>query len=205
MAYGESEFKPLKLASLKGMSDESATDDKARENEADAEGAEGDGEEQKSGRKMPGKKLVLFVVAPLLLLIVAGAGVYFSGLLDSFLGGSEKGAQESDLLAEEPTGPPVYYELPEMLVNLNTGGRKTGYLKISISLELATEEDVPRIEQSLPRVVDNFQVYLRELRIQDLQGSAGLQRLREELLLRVATAAYPAQVRDVLFREMLIQ
>ncbi|MFQ5467950.1 MAG: flagellar basal body-associated FliL family protein, partial [Kiloniellaceae bacterium] len=48
-------------------------------------------------------------------------------------------------------------------------------------------------------------VYLRELRIQDLQGSAGLQRLREELLLRVATAAYPAQVRDVLFREMLIQ
>lgn len=187
------------------MSDASATDDKERETEADAEGATGDGEASKSGGKMPGKKLVLFVVAPLLLLIVAGAGVYFSGLLDSFLGKSEKAAPGGDLLAEEPTGPPVYYELPEMLVNLNSGGRKAGYLKISISLELAAEEDVPRIEQALPRVVDNFQVYLRELRIQDLQGSAGLQRLREELLLRVATAAYPAQVRDVLFREMLIQ
>ena len=57
----------------------------------------------------------------------------------------------------------------------------------------------------MPRIVDNFQVYLRELRLEDLRGSAGLYRLREELLSRVNIAAQPAQVNDVLFKEMLVQ
>ncbi len=92
-----------------------------------------------------------------------------------------------------------------MLVNLNTSGRRAGYLKISVSLEVASEEDFARLDAILPRIVDDFQVYLRELRIEDLHGSAGLQRLREELFMRVSNAAAPTEVRDVLFREMLIQ
>ncbi len=132
-----------------------------------------------------------------------GAGAYFAGLLNPLLGIAEEGATEE--LAEVPSGPAVYFEIPEMLVNLNSTGRKTGYLKISISLELGSEEDIVLLEGVMPRVVDGFQVYLRELRVEDLQGSAGLQRLREELLLRVASAANPAQIKDVLFREMLIQ
>lgn len=170
---------------------------------ADDAGAEEESRGPKSSGKMPGKKLILFIVLPLLLLIGGGAGVYFSGLADSLLG---IGEQAADGMHEDvPAGPSVYYELPDMLVNLNAGGRKAGYLKISVSLELASEEDQLHLESVLPRVVDSFQVYLRELRVQDLQGSAGLQRLREELLLRVSMAAKPAQVRDVLFREMLIQ
>jgi flagellar FliL protein len=57
----------------------------------------------------------------------------------------------------------------------------------------------------MPRIIDNFQVYLRELRLDDLRGSAGIYRLREELLMRVNTAAQPVHVKDVLFREMLVQ
>ncbi len=69
-----------------------------------------------------------------------------------------------------------------MLVNLNSAGRRASYLKISVSLELENPADIPRIEAIMPRIVDNFQVYLRELRIEDLKGSAGLYRLREEPL-----------------------
>ncbi|MBZ0325118.1 MAG: flagellar basal body-associated FliL family protein, partial [Alphaproteobacteria bacterium] len=90
-------------------------------------------------------------------------------------------------------------------VNLNSQSRKPVFLKMSISLELAGESDAARVRQVLPRVIDNFQTYLRELRTEDLQGSAGLYRLREELLVRVNHAAEPAKVRDVLFREMLVQ
>ena len=61
------------------------------------------------------------------------------------------------------------------------------------------------LEAVMPRIIDNFQVYLRGLRIEDLQGAAGLQRLREELLLRVNAAAKGKHVRDVLFKEMLVQ
>ena len=178
--------------------------------EADDLKVEGDGadnsEEESEGRRksghLAGKKIVLFYVLPVLLIAMAGAGVYFSGLANGLLG-IEEG--EGQLLAEEWEGPAVYYDLPEMLVNLNTSGRRAGYLKISVSLEVASEEDLDHLAKVLPRIIDNFQVYLRELRVEDLRGSAGLQRLREELLLRVSNAAKPARIRNILFREMLVQ
>lgn len=166
-------------------------------------GADGeDGEGQATGRRVPGKKLVLFIIVPFLLIGAIGGGIYASGLLDSLLGIEE---HDGELMVEEDTGPSAYYEVPEMLVNLNTSGRKTGYLKISVSIEVGSEDDFANLDTVLPRIVDDFQVYLRELRVEDLNGSAGLQRLREELFMRVANAAAPTVVRDVLFREMLIQ
>lgn len=148
-----------------------------------------------------GKKLVLFIILPLLLLLGGLAGAYFAGLLDPLLG--KQGAP----VEEEQSAVPqtVFYDLPQMLVNLNTGGNKRNYLKIAISLELTSQEDSVALDTLLPRVVDNFQVYLRELRVEDLRGSAGVQRLREELLLRVNNAVHPIAVRDVLFKEMLVQ
>ena len=61
------------------------------------------------------------------------------------------------------------------------------------------------IEHVLPRIVDHFQVYLRELKPDSLKGSAGVYRLRQELLTRIAAAAYPLKAKDVLFREVLVQ
>jgi flagellar FliL protein len=65
--------------------------------------------------------------------------------------------------------------------------------------------DVGAVEAVVPRVVDQFQTYLRELRVKDLRGSAGMYRLQMELLWRVNQAAAPVKVKDVLFQEMLIQ
>ena len=92
-----------------------------------------------------------------------------------------------------------------MIVTLNTGARKAAFLKIRVSLELTRADDVAKVQAVMPRIVDNFQVYLRELRMEDLKGSAGMYRLREELLTRVKAAAHPAKVNAVLFKEMLIQ
>lgn len=154
-------------------------------------------------RGLAGKKLVLIVAVPLLLLILGGAGAYFAGLLDPLLGGGQ--AEGEAALEEEAAQASIFYDLPEMLVNLNSSARGASYLKISVSLEITSDADRKRIEDLLPRIVDNFQVYLRELRIEDLSGSAGLQRLREELLLRVNAAVQPSVVKDVLFKEMLVQ
>ncbi len=181
------------------MADQTKIQDPDAEN--DGEGT--DGEASARARRLSGKKLVLFIALPILLIGLAGMGIYFSGLADSLIGAEEN---EGELLSqEEDEGPSVYYDIPEMLVNLNSSGRKTGYLKISVSVEVGSEEDVGKLQVVLPRIVDSFQVYLRELRVEDLSGSAGLQRLREELLIRVSNAASPTVVRDILFREMLIQ
>ncbi|HZS81995.1 MAG TPA: flagellar basal body-associated FliL family protein [Stellaceae bacterium] len=146
------------------------------------------------------KKLLIFVAAPVLALLLIVAGLYFTGVLGRFVGG--KSAAE-----EKPAAPKqaVFYDLPDLLVNLNSPGRKPSFLKMSVSLELENPVDVARVQAVMPRIIDNFQVYLRELRVEDLKGSAGLYRLREELLIRVNAAAAPAKIDDVLFKEMLVQ
>ena len=92
-----------------------------------------------------------------------------------------------------------------MLVNLNSSGRRPNFLKMKVSLELTNEKDIIRVREFSPRIIDKFHVYLRELRVEDLKGSAGMYRLREELLARVNTAVRPTIVKDLLFRDMLVQ
>jgi flagellar protein FliL len=183
-----------------------ADDDDLDDVEDDLDDEDGEGSSGKKGGK---KKLIIFGAVGVLLLLVGSAAAYFTGLLDPLVGGGEKHAAED---AGEgagggivDTGEAVFYDLEDIMVNLNTTGRKSTYLKIRISLELPNSEDIPKIEAVMPRIVDNFQVYLRELRVEDLKGSAGMYRLREELLTRVAAAAAPARVSDVLFKEMLVQ
>jgi len=175
------------------------------------EGEDGDEEEEGDGGGGK-KKLILLIVVPLLLVVGGAAGAYFMGFLDPVLAmivGEEEAVEgEASGGDDDEDGVPqsvVFYDLPELLVNLNTGGRKQSYLKIRVSLEVAKQEDVPKIEAMMPRIVDNFQVYLRELRVDDLKGSAGMYRLREEMLTRVNAAASPSKVNDVLFKEMLVQ
>ena len=161
--------------------------------------------EEPRKRRLSGKKLVLFFILPILLVLGAagGAGAYFLGVFDP----SDEAAAEAQLDedAEADAKPVLFYDLPEILVNLNTGSKQSTYLKIRVALELDDPETISRVETLLPRVIDNFQVYLRELRREDLSGSAGIFRLKEELLLRVNAALHPARINDVLFKEMLIQ
>ncbi len=153
-------------------------------------------------KRLSGKKLILFIILPLLILVGAGAGVFFSGALDSFL----KPSGEAAVAAETTRpGPVTYFDLPDILVNLRTDGPRPVFLKIVVSLELTRADERAAIERVMPRVIDTFQVSLRELRADQLQGSAGLFRLREELLARVNAAAAPARIKDVLFKEMLVQ
>lgn len=164
-----------------------------------AEGAEGEAEAKSGGGK---KKLIMIAGGAVGLLLVAGAGLYFTGMLDSLLGKKHAAA-----VAEAPPPKPlVFFDLPDFLVNLNSNGaKKASFLKLSVSLELEKQEDTARLQAVMPRIVDNFQIYLRELRVDDLRGSGGIYRLREELLARVNAAVAPAKVNDVLFKEMLVQ
>ena len=167
------------------------------ENDSVDESAEGAAET--APRRFGGKKIVLFIVLPLVIVVAAIVAVLFSGLADGLLG---KGPHAEKTPEVKPA---VFFDMPELLVNLNTGGKRVSFLKLSIALELNDPTDVPKIQLLMPRLIDSFQVYLRELRLEDLRGSAGVYRLREDLLGRVNEAAKPVQVKDVLFKEMLVQ
>lgn len=172
--------------------------DTALADDLDQPEQEDSGSAPRSGRK----KLIIFIAAPLLALILIGAGLYFTGMLNRFIGGADKSAGQEEKKAPKEA---VFFDLPDLLVNLNSTGKKANFLKMSISLELESALDLPKLQTVLPRIIDNFQVYLRELRVEDLKGSGGMYRLREELLLRVNAAVAPARINDVLFKEMLVQ
>lgn len=159
---------------------------------------------EEEGRKFSKKKLILFIGLPALVIII---GVVAAVFLIGIGGGEEQeaDAKQGESAEAQSGGPVVFFDLPELLVNLNTGPQKAAYLKIKVALELPGAASQARVEEMLPRVLDNMQVYLRELRLEDLSGSAGVQRLKEELLIRVNAAIEPQKVNDVLFKEMLVQ
>ena len=175
-------------------------EDDAPETEAGAEAAE----ETKQGfiKKLLGNRKLLLIAggALLLVLIGGGAAAYF------FLFSSSP-TPKDQMVAAIPATPPTvsFYDVPDILVNVQSADGTPAYLKLSLALELDAEAERPGIQVLMPRLIDQFQSYLRELRIDDLKGSAGVLRLKEELLRRVNVAAEPYHVRDVLLKEMIVQ
>ena len=149
------------------------------------------------GKKKRGK-LVLIAV-PLVLMLV-GAGLWFTGVLPRLLGHSP----EQHAKNEAPP-PPVFVDLPEIVANLDSNARQPAFIKLKARLELSRPEDQAAITAAMPRILDLFQTYLRETRPEELRGSAGTYRLREELIGRASLAASPARVTDVLFTQVLVQ
>lgn len=175
----------------------------ADESEAPEGGDLDEGGAEKVKKKgLSGKALILFIVLPILLIGGGVGGAFFAGVFDS-----EEPAEQAEVeeVEEEVEKVVVFYDLPDMLINLNASSSDASFLKLVVALELDDETVLPELEKLLPRVMDNFQVYLRELRREDLRGSAGVYRLKEELLYRINSSIKPIQVKDVLFKEMLVQ
>jgi flagellar FliL protein len=168
----------------------------AKTKQADAE-AEGEGGEEtaKAKKKLP-LKLIIMAAAGLLVVGGGGAGAYvmFSH------------PKEEKQAAAPAAKPAVFMDLPDVLVNLaNPGADRTQYLKVKVVLEVPDQTLVQQIQPVMPRVMDAFQTYLRELRPTDLDGSAGLYRLKEELTRRVNSAIAPNHITAVLFKEIVVQ
>ncbi len=151
---------------------------------------------KKFSLKLPSLKILIIGGAALLVLVGGGAGAYF------FLF-----AHNHEAKVETPAVKPVVFvDLPDILVNLsNPSADRTQYLKIKIVLELPEQKMVDQIQPIMPRVMDAFQTYLRELRPSDLDGSAGLYRLKEELTRRVNASIAPNRINAVLFKEIVVQ
>ena len=163
-----------------------------------------------------GKKKLILIAAPVLLIVVL-AGLWFSGILPGLLGmgheaakaeGKADGKAEGKAEGKEAAvkaHTPVFVELPEMISNLNAPGRRATFVKLKARIELAKAEDQAAFTAAQPRIIDLFETYLREMRPEELRGSAGTYRLREELITRANIAVAPARVVDILFSELLVQ
>ncbi len=148
----------------------------------------------KAGRKK------LLIGGALAVLVLGGVGVAFAtGMVGKLTGGAA-----ADAPAVVSTTPGSV-DLPEIVANLNAGARRTSFVRLKARLELATSSDEPAVRLAQPRIQDLFQTYLRDMRPEELRGSAGTYRLREELIARANIAVAPARVTEILFVELLVQ
>ena len=169
----------------------------------------------------PKKKGKLLPIAALLLVVLAGGGgaAFFLGV---FGGGeaeaaAEEGHDEGHGDAAQgdaahggdghEAGPPApaFVNLPDILVNLESTGKRMRFLKLRVALEVEGEARAEEITAMAPRVMDSFQLYLRSLAPEDIEGARGAQRLKEEMLARINLAIEPKRVSNVLIKEMLVQ
>ena len=156
--------------------------------------------------KLPRKLQIIAAAGLLVVLGGGGAGRYYFVLSapapDPAVAEAASVKTEQDKLPAEKA---AFMDIPDIIVNIQTPDSTPAYLKLSVSLELDKIEEKATIEPVMPRIIDQFQGYLRELRVEDIRGSAGVMRLKEELLRRVNLAAAPTNVRDVLLKEMIVQ
>jgi flagellar FliL protein len=180
-----------------------AKKDKTAEAQSAGEKPEGEAVEaapKKGLGKFLSKKMLMIAVPALLLVVGGGAGAYF-------LMAPKDGAAKETKAEDAPLVPPqvAFSDMTDILVNIQSNDGAPAYLKLAVSLELADDAEKTALQPLLPRITDQFQAYLRELRLDDLKGSAGVLRLKQELLRRVNVAAAPYKVRDVLLKEMIVQ
>ena len=194
---------------------EDADDELEAETEGDdaEEGVDGEEAEKKGGKK----KLLLIAAPAALLVLLGGGGAAF------FLMGGDDAAQTAEageageggdpldqraaegVYVAEMSEHPEFYQLPELLVNIESSAGGTTYLKLSLMFQIPDPEMAELLDARMPLVMNQYQGFLRELREEDLYGSAGTHRLRLELLRRANLAIAPSRIDAVLIQDMLIQ
>jgi flagellar protein FliL len=198
------------------------------ENQLVAASGGGDGLEGGGKKKMAGKQLVLFIILPALLVLGGGgAAAYFlvfkkppaaeggghakaeekakpkKEAKKSDKGGEKKGEEGAAKTSEGPNGE-GFLTMPDIVVNISTGDTRPAYLKLKLTLQAKDLETVEAVKPLIPRIMDQYNGFLRELRMEDVAGSAGYARIQLELLKRVNLAVAPTQIDAVLIEEMLV-
>ncbi|NBW14303.1 MAG: flagellar basal body protein FliL [Caulobacteraceae bacterium] len=122
--------------------------------------------------------------------------------------GGEGGEAAADpslgVIAAGPDGV-TFFTLPDLLVDIQSADGRPTHMQLKLTLEMKDAELASTLQEQMPRMQDMFQGFLRELRPEDLAGSAGSYQLRAEILRRVNLIAAPGKVDAVLIEKMLIQ
>lgn len=170
--------------------------------------------DEDGGAAKPKSKKKLFIIAgaAAALLIAGGGGAYVmlakkgGGHGEEAAHGAAAGGKAEHGKTAAAPARAAFVDLPEMLVNLATVDKeKPRYVRLNVALEVDKAEMAEAIKPMMPRVLDSFQTHLRELRPDDIRGSSGAYRLKEELLRRVNVAVAPAKVDAVLFKDIVVQ
>ncbi len=150
---------------------------------------------EEGGKRKISMVTIAILVGGVIALAVGGflAYKYIGGLIGVNTSGESENANSE------------YMALDEMLISIKSNSARQQYLKLKFSFELESAGDRLEVTRNLPRILDDFQAFLRELKVEEIQGSEGWYRLKEEMLIRVNTILAPKSIREVLISDLVIQ
>lgn len=156
--------------------------------------------------KEPNKKKLIIIGAVVGTLLLAGGGYALLGAGSTADGhedaSAEKGASEGD---HDDEGGAKFVDVPPMVINLRSADGATRFIKLHFMLVPGPKGSEERLKEQLPLLLDAYQPFLRELRTEDLAGSAAVFRIKEEMLVRAANVLGVDQVKDVLIQDLIQQ
>lgn len=147
------------------------------------------------------KKLVLFIVLPMLLIIGSAAAIFFSGILTPEMEEEGDGSKK-----QKPAIAGTFFDVPDFIINLKGPTNKVVFLQLKLSIELKKLEDVERCKANLPRLQDVIVSYFHRRDPDQLLDDPGFAKMRKDLAQRLsAVAKPPIEILNVNISDLRIQ
>jgi flagellar protein FliL len=167
----------------------------------------------KAPAKKSKKKLLIIGAAAGVLLLGGGGGAFlmFGGSSAQAETAEDGGHGEAAASSEgghgggEGEGAEAFVDVPPMVVNLRSPDGAARFLKVHFMLVPGPKGNAEVLKEKLPLILDSYQPFLRELRPEDLAGSAAVFRIKEELLVRATQTAGTGMVKDILIQDLVQQ
>lgn len=126
----------------------------------------------------PKSKKMLVIVAVLVVLALALAGGWF--YLSKQNAALDEEEEEEVVAVAEPTGPPTYLPLDNMVVNLaDPGGERVA--QIGITLEIASALDLEKVKAYLPTIRSDVLLLVSQRTADELLSREGKERLAADV------------------------
>jgi flagellar FliL protein len=155
-----------------------------------------------AGKKKSKKLLIIILVFVLLLL---GGGVF--GVYYFFLAPKAPSAEELAKIEVEKNKKPEIlpvFSLKPFVVNLADGkGRR--YLKVSMKLELSSDELLEEVEKRQPQIRDVILTLLSSKTSDEVNSMEGKFLLRQEIIKRVNTFIITGKITKIYLEEFVVQ
>lgn len=166
--------------------------------------SEGTPSAEGGGGKRRGSRLIMLVLLPIVIVAAGAAAAYFTGLLDGVLGGAPV-----DEAAPPPKEVPIselkFVDVPGIVATLRPDGDRSVYLRMKVSLAVATEADVAQLQRLMPVVRDRINVYLSQRTLQDVTGPGAFGRLNGDLRQGIQAALGDVDVHRMVISDLIVQ
>ena len=151
--------------------------------------------EENEGEKPKKSKLKLIIIGVVILLL--GTGGFF---------GYNKIKKSDERETEKQEQVSIIIPLKSFVVNsYDKKGVGKRYLKISMEIEVAKEEDKVKVENNIPQLRDTILILLSSQTINDINSMEGKLELKHEILLRMNQILGKETVRKIFFTEFVVQ